>query len=85
MAQLTITVPDAQIQRLLTAFKGAYGYEDFLPGATPIPNPETPVQFTRRMIRVYMMDVLRAFEATQAAEAARLAAAAAVDSEVTMT
>lgn len=88
MAQLTITVPDAQLQRVLDAFKAQYSYQATVPGPTPedppVPNPETVAQFVRRRLRVYVMDVVRAHESLKAAETARAAAANAVDSELAL-
>lgn len=89
MAQLTITVPDAQVARVLAAFKAQYGYSDTVPGPNPgdapVPNPESATQFVRRKLREYVIEIVRAHEATAAAEAARVSAANAVTTDVVLT
>ena len=89
MAQLIITVPDAQVARVLAAFAAQYGYQDTVPGANPgdppVANPETRVQFTRRMLRRFVMEVVRANEVVAAIETARTDAAAKVDAEIALT
>ena len=53
MAQLTITIPDAQVQRVLDAFEGIYG--------EPLPG-ETNQEFARRTIISFVRGVVVRFE-----------------------
>lgn len=77
MANITLTIPDAQLARVVSAFSIAYGYQDTIPGATPadppVPNPETRAQFMRRHIMEFVRNTVQAVEANVAAEAARTA------------
>ena len=82
MATISITVPNAQVNRVQAAFASAYGYETTVNGS---PNPETLVQFTQRKIREFIKGVVKGHEAVSAGEAARVAAAAAAESEITLT
>lgn len=82
MAQITVTVPDAQAARVRDAFAVAYGWQPTIDGQ---PNPESKAQHAARRVREYVKDVVRSAEAQAAAEAARAAQAAAVESEITLT
>ena len=64
MAQISITIPDDRLQRVLDGFASAMKYPDLVPGADgmPIPNPETKQQFFRRMLLEYIRTVVRAEE-----------------------
>lgn len=79
MAQITITIPDAHLQRILNGFAYQHGYQDEIPavGANRrdilIPNPETKAQFTRRSLKRLILQSVRVYESEQAAEQARLA------------
>lgn len=42
MAQLTVNVPDAQLERVLNAFAATYGYRDEVPADPPPPDPNAP-------------------------------------------
>lgn len=91
--QLTFTVPDAVAQRVVDAFCLQYSRPETIPdpnwtepGPIPqIPNPETEAAFTKRMIKTYITGVVKAAEATVAAETARITAINAVDSEIVIT
>ena len=48
-----------------------------------IPNPETPAQFVNRMVRSWIADNVRAYQAQLAAEAARQATLNSVQVEIT--
>jgi len=48
-----------------------------------VPNPETPAQFVNRMVRSWITDNVRAYQAQAAAEAARQAALEATQVEIT--
>lgn len=83
MAQITITIPDAVVQRVLTAMCNTYGYQATLPDGTP--NPQTQAQFARAQLAAYVKAVVTAYEATQAAEAARVSAANTASSDIAVT
>ena len=53
MTQLTITIPDGQVQRVLDAFEGVYG--------EPLPG-ETNQEFARRIIISFVRGVVVRFE-----------------------
>ena len=72
MATVSFTIPDAVMPRVTDAFVAVYGYSSTLPNGDP--NPETQVQFARRMVREYVRNVLAAFEAGSAGETASVAA-----------
>lgn len=61
MATITLTIPDAQIQRVITAFCANYGYTQ-----SQLPN-ETQANFTKRMVGLHIQDVVRNYESAQAA------------------
>lgn len=48
-----------------------------------VPNPETPAQFVNRMVRTWISDNVRAYQAQVAAEAARQASLNSVQVEIT--
>lgn len=79
----TLQIPTAAVTRIATAFCATYGYQATLEDGTA--NPQTPVQFTRQQVAAYIKAIVIAYEATVAAEAARQAAAAEVDSAITLT
>tara|TARA_R110000744_G_scaffold311051_1_gene418664 strand:- start:38 stop:322 length:285 start_codon:yes stop_codon:yes gene_type:complete len=74
MAQFTITIADADVNRVITALCKNYGYQsdipnpDFDPSETihtspaTIPNPESSAQFANRMTRDFLMDHTVAYE-----------------------
>lgn len=89
MATIVLTVPDAQQNRLVNGIAGQYGYQVTVPAPNPldppVPNPETKGQFAKRMMLKWAKDSVKAYEATQAANASRDAAAAAAETEITLT
>lgn len=53
MAAITIRIPDAELQRVLDRFAEAHGYQNFVeqdPTQPPIANPESKLDFLRRML-----------------------------------
>lgn len=72
MANLTIPLDDAQVNRVRAAFDAAY------PGRAQA--GKTAAQWVLDKIKEYIREVVRSQEARTAAEAAREAACAAVDS-----
>lgn len=49
MAQISITIPDGKLNRVVNAVCIANHYREFQSDGTT-PNPETKAQFTRRMV-----------------------------------
>lgn len=83
MAQLTFTIPDAQMARVIDALCGAYGYRtETSPG---VPNPQTRPQFAREQVRNFIASAVRAWEGRQAGESASQQAMAKADQEVSVT
>lgn len=74
MVTWTITIPDAAAQRVVDAFVTQYNYQEFSDDEEQTPNPESEVDFAKRHVRMFIKDILRAAEANQAAEDARLSA-----------
>ena len=81
MAQIIVTIPNADLQRVVDAIAGNYGYTDTIPDPNnpegpEIPNPETRDQFAQRQTAQFVKQNVISWEATQASEAARLTAIA---------
>jgi hypothetical protein len=76
MATLSITVPDAIVQRVLNGAAYYNGYQDQVQDGNGnlVPNPMTKVQFVKNIIKTYIKNCVTAYEATHAAEVARQAA-----------
>lgn len=80
---IIITFDDALTPRILAAFAAIYGYQEYLdPPTNQVPNTETKAQFAKRMLVVYVKDVVRSYESQIAAEVARKDAKDKADSEV---
>jgi len=94
MATLTINTTTAQDQRIAPAFKSVFNYQEQIPdpnwdGENPpeppmIPNPEGVAAFVRRHVITFMRNVVKQYEANEAANAARQAAIAQVDADLDM-
>lgn len=69
MATISIDVPNEALPRVREAFLKTFGYSATLEDGSP--NPETPTQFTRRMISQYVKEVTKTYEADLAANQAR--------------
>lgn len=65
MATMTLTVPDPIVQDVVDAFADAYGYQAEIDDGegNQIPNPETDIQFAKRMIREYVKNVYKGHQA----------------------
>jgi hypothetical protein len=77
MAEITITIPDGVVQRVLDALCGQFGW-----------TPEsglTQGQFAKWCVARWAKDVVRTWEAQQASEAAILAAQQDVDTDIVIT
>ena len=66
MPQLNFTFDTGQVplSKIIDAFASAYNYKDMIQTSpddpTLIPNPETKQQFARRMVKNYIIDMVRA-------------------------
>lgn len=83
MATVTITVPNGVVARVQTAFGKLYNYQATLPNGQA--NPENITQFTQRMVRQYVLEVVKAAEANTAADAARQSAINQVSTDIVLT
>lgn len=80
MANIILTIPDAQATRVLNGFCAHHGYNATVDGPlnvdnhpTIIPNPETKLAFAKRILyRIIKQDVIE-YEAVEAQRAAILA------------
>jgi hypothetical protein len=84
MADITITIKDDVLTKVLEAFCASYGYVPTMSdpdkeGAV-IPNPITPAEFTRGMVFQYIEDVTKGYFIRQAQEKAVATAQRAVES-----
>lgn len=81
MAQIIITIPDAQITRVVTDICGLFGYQATFTDITGAvtPNPETPNQFAKRMVVETVKSWVKTYEMQQAAAQANTTAAASAD------
>jgi hypothetical protein len=81
MAVLSINIPDAQVNRVATAFIAAYPP----PEGVPVGTAAEKGVYVKSLLVAHIMNVVRSHEAAVAAETARAAAAATADTEVTPT
>ncbi len=81
MAQISITIPNASVSRVVDGVCGFFNYQAILisPIGEQTPNPETKNQFAQRMVVVAVKSWVKSFESQQAAEAARAAANTSAD------
>jgi hypothetical protein len=86
VTNLTIQIPDAAVDRVLAAL-GAQ--QSSILGGTPPPDASAPAAqkaaFVRAQIAKWLLDTVRAYEASQAGATASAAQAAKVDQQVTIT
>jgi hypothetical protein len=74
MANITISIPDAAMQRVEDAFVAQYNYQEVIPehlgeNGEPIPsapNPETKQQFVKRRLKDHVKDTVALHEGTMA-------------------
>ena len=67
-AVLSITIPNAVVNRSTTAFCSSYNYQPIINGSS---NPETPIQFTQRMIAQFIKATVIGYESQQAGQTAQ--------------
>jgi hypothetical protein len=87
MATTTITIPDAQLTRVVNAWAIVHGYQSFVPDPTtgaPIANPQTKGQFMKADIIRLMKEAVKLVEGDAAATTARTTAQTTVESEVVL-
>jgi len=77
MATVSVTIPDKVLPRVLDAFATAYSYNPKTDG--------TKTVFAQGKVADYVAEVVKGHEVAVAAETARLAADAKVESEVVIT
>jgi len=79
MAQITLTIPDNVVPRVLDAIAATQGYDEFAqPG-------ETKAEFARRYIKAHVKRLVIEHESNQAADAALAAQRAQTNAEVDIT
>lgn len=81
MAEVSITIPNGQLQRVLNGFAVSYGYQDVIEGQ---PNPQTKAQFLKATVIKIIKDAVKSAEAQTAASAARDAVHQDVDGNLTL-
>lgn len=88
MAQIVIAIPDGVAARVTNGLAGQYGYKATIPAPNPadppVPNPESKAQFARRMVRQFIHETVKAYEASQAANTARDVAVADADTNIVL-
>lgn len=89
MALISITIPDAQLTRVVDGIAGQYNYQAMVPGAAlsdpPVTNPETKNAFVKRMMIKWVKESVKAWEATQASNTARDTAITNAETNITLT
>ena len=69
MATITYTIPNAQMALIVQAVTDTQGYRANIgadEAGNPIPNPETPQAFTKRMIAEYIRGLVKLYQRKQA-------------------
>lgn len=86
---ITFTTDSSLFDLFVQAACISYGYRTTVPDpANPgqlIPNPQTPQQFAQQKVIDYCVEVVRAYQTEQAAQAARKAASDNLDTQVAAT
>ncbi len=77
MANVTITIPDAVVDRVLDAIAGTYGYNPLLDG--------TKAQFGKKQLANFAKRTVRDYEAVRDSNLSYNQAIAAVESEINIT
>jgi hypothetical protein len=91
--EFKFTLSEQSLTRTIEGLSYQNGYEDEILAPDPedetglilIPNPETKPKYAKRMIKKYILNCVKAWEATDAAESARLAAIEDVNENVELT
>lgn len=69
MANVTLTIPDNQMQRIGDAFSAKFGFT----GKDPNNADETKTQFVKRIVGNHIKDIVQQYESEQAQAAAIVA------------
>ena len=77
MASITVTVPDPILNRVLDALAAKWNYNPAIDG--------TKAAFAKKSVANYLKATVKDYEATLAAEAARAAAQATAETDITIT
>jgi hypothetical protein len=77
MAQVTLTIPDTCIQRVLDGFAASGGFDPT--------TGETKPQFLKRKLKELIISYVKAYESNLAATSARITSEASVDQDVSIT
>lgn len=87
MAQLIINVDDAIAPRVLDSFARATGWTDTIDDGTgvQVPNPESKLAYSKRMLRIYIKRAIIQWEAEQAGFAAERAATQDAEATIILT
>ena len=97
MAQYAIEIPDEHLERVIFSVSSQYSYQPTIdnpefngenpedPETNPstIPNPQSRGAFVNGVVRNFLIENVKAWESSQAAETARIEAIAAVDINIT--
>lgn len=86
MAQITFTIPDAVLPRVISSLCNYYNYQSTVTNAQgqSVPNPETQSAYAKRMIAQVMLNAIKTAESQSAQQAAIAAANANVDANITI-
>jgi len=82
MTQITITIPDNITNRVINGFAKRYNYSPTLDNGDP--NPETKVQFAKRMLIAYIKQAVTEAEVQDASNTAATSASQSVENEIVL-
>ena len=87
MAQITINIPNAVLQRTLDAVCYKNGYQDEIldENENPMPNPQSKAEFAKAWVVSVVKHQVKIYESEQAAKTARQAQEDAVAAEIDIT
>lgn len=77
MADITITIPNAVLSRVLDAVSVRFGYNAATDG--------TKAAFAKKQLIIWVKDIVRSHEGSAAGAAAQQAASESVDADITIT
>ena len=80
MAQIIFNIPDTELNRVVDCITGQYNYQPVINGQ---PNPETKGVFTKRMIKHFIINTVRAYETNKIVDSTRTTELAKSDPTVT--
>lgn len=86
MAQMSFTIPDSILARVINGVAYQNGYQDQVPDANGnlVANPYSKTQFAKDCLKAYVKNCVVSWEANQAAETARVAAVSAGTSDIVL-